>query len=308
MAGNQPPTVTPSQPDPLLQSAGASDTKALQAFFERQEQQRLQPWRHGLAAARIMLEKYRATTAVYKQQQAVEQAKAAMLSHDDVISLTYSLYGDDARRQIYAGLVLGKRGLDRITIHNWMVAMAIGEDYISEHGEAISKLTTPLFPPAVEYAGLNQKLLLLASTPDHVAGGGVESLYAEAPRRPATAKPAKKPQGGAVPFSVVPDGTGGYAVDLQAVSDAFVRLEASVRDSHAETSKRLQNLERRQNQQRVDPAQQARVDPPTYGNQQFGRGGAATPPAYRGGKGGPPRAPRGGGDDEQQPAPAADFH
>jgi hypothetical protein len=185
-----------------------SNTGALVKLFTQQEQERRDPWRVNLKHYAAALARFEGHTVKHRQEEMLARAKNALITSD-----------------VYASIVLSVADLqDRVRHHNWYVAQSLGEQWVSQHGAAVDKLTEPLFPPVPAFAALNAKLLTEAGQ-STVSGGAARYLEPSA-----APKPGKKPaaSGGAYPLQVVPDGQGGHVVDLQVVSDAYSRLQAQV--------------------------------------------------------------------------------
>jgi hypothetical protein len=202
-----------------------SNTGALVKLFTQQEQERRDPWRVNLKHYAAALARFEGHTVKHRQEEMLARAKNALITREDVMLLTFSLFGTGPTRDVYASIVLSVADLqDRVRHHNWYVAQSLGEQWVSQHGAAVDKLTEPLFPPVPAFAALNAKLLTEAGQ-STVSGGAARYLEPSA-----APKPGKKPaaSGGAYPLQVVPDGQGGHVVDLQVVSDAYSRLQAQV--------------------------------------------------------------------------------
>ena len=87
------------------------------------------------------------------------------------------------------------------------------------NGARLAALTTPLFPPIKEFAGLNNRLLL---DNGEVAAGGKVGKPSPLYRLPATVE-----AGGTLP--VVQDQTGTFCIDTTPIEAAFDELFSTVR-------------------------------------------------------------------------------
>jgi hypothetical protein len=227
---------------------------ALVAHFVDADALKLDPWRAERKKAKRFAEQ---ALSLSYESDALESAKAGQLTADEVITLTYTLYATEEKTmKILNRLLLEKRGMERIRIHNWYVAEALGEDWLTSNGEAVAKLAFPLFPPRPEYSTLNKRLLLSVSS-DVVGGGqspsaanGPASMYAQpvpgnvphttqahapaparAPKRPPRAPhaaAANQVAGGAMPLFVQHDvTTGSYYVDAEGIAHAIHNAQQS---------------------------------------------------------------------------------
>lgn len=279
-----------------------TEAGVLAAHFKEMEQRTNQPWRKVRAQQSDFIKIVRGQKTDIKRSMAIDNAKLHLLTADEVMSVTYLLFCEDADiREMYAGILLQKRGLARTQAHNWFVAEHLGEDWLTVHGEALVTLTHPLFPPTEDFRALNTALIM-ADTTDRAqggAGGGAAGkLFLDselaAPVAPTPArKPAAKrsPQGGALPFPVHQDPTTGAAfVDLEGVQQAFQGLTGQVQQllqqaqhtqqqqqqHNQQIARRLQDVERRGAHGNANSFDQANTGPQRF------RGGYDHG-AYRGG-------------------------
>jgi hypothetical protein len=213
----------------LAEVEGARPNKADPAAVIAEEAQltRLrtrEPWRLDLDnAAEERLD-------VAKQTQAEQQAlflslaKAKGLTGDDVMAMTYALYGNREAMGFYAHVIMRKTGLARVKAHNMYVASARPDAASFQHadGALLVHLPVPLFPPTAEFAGLTATLLREYSLWLESAGiprggegsarGFTSALYAT---RRATVE-----GGGTLPVVPSTDGQG-WVVDVTPVEEAF---------------------------------------------------------------------------------------
>jgi hypothetical protein len=223
-------------PGPALGAAADGTTGALVAYFAKQERDKREPWRVTSDEHAQRLATYAAQTNEFRQRTMLARAKAKLLTRDDVMGLTFWLHGSEAMRAVYCSIVLANADqAERIRHHNWFVAQAMGEEWLSQHGKAVARLQEPLFPPVQGYEQLNAQLLNDALGSGTVTGAG---FFME--RKGAAPKAAPKKDGpvtgGAIPLPVVPDGQGGHAVDAQVIADALERFRAEVRQELAQRS------------------------------------------------------------------------
>jgi hypothetical protein len=227
----------PGKPDDISNLA-----KTLDAI----ERRRLQSWRAAYERSSTFQASVLATqTLASCEVKMVEMCKAKMLTEEDVMALTYTLYAhkrasaqpsDHAAsvtaRVMYASILLDKRGLDRITNHNWFVAKARGDEFLLEYGEKIEKLLFPLFPPMEAFHALNQQLLFTVD--DSVTGG---STADSRKLGQAFFRQSGSLEGGALPFPVNVDALGSAFVDLQPVGDhaKAVDMRLAALERHAST-------------------------------------------------------------------------
>ena len=142
-------------------------------LLEKNEERAREPWRVAVQNASVDKTVFTKQTTTVQQQQFVEGAKAHRVSQEDVLTLTYLLFGAAESHRFYCGIILNKRGSARIQAHNWYVANAVkdSEAFLTAHGKTIQGLTVPLFPPVDELHGLNTALLLDAAA-EGISGGG----------------------------------------------------------------------------------------------------------------------------------------
>jgi hypothetical protein len=120
-----------------------------------------EPWRAAIENAAAE----RADVELQKQAEQRELflalCKAHALSSDDVLALTYILYGDAASLKFYAHVLMRKSGMARITAHNYFVASQRPDADAFSHadGALLATLPLPLFPPVAEFAAQSATLL-----------------------------------------------------------------------------------------------------------------------------------------------------
>ena len=232
----------------LLQQSTPDVNKALTEHFNAQELRLLQPWRMGFQQACFQLDAFEKLTTEGLRKQAVSACKAKQLSANDVLSLTYTLFADQAAANVYAAILLDRPPEERIMLHNWYVARVYvrnrGDQWLHQHGAAVAMLKHPFFPPTEDFDSLNLKLL---RTCEAVSAAGVDGKGAadDLYLRPSFPNPKKNAAksadvtGGALPFPVISDGAGGACVDLQSVLDAFTGMQrqiAQLQDRHVPRS------------------------------------------------------------------------
>jgi hypothetical protein len=108
---------------------------------------------------------------------------------------------------------------DRMALHNFTVAEAMGESFVETWGPIVEGLAVPLFPARPEHEDTNQKLLAQMASYSAVSGGGP----ARHPKLTIFARPL--PIAGAGYKAPVEDG----AVDLGIVENEFDNVGARLR-------------------------------------------------------------------------------
>lgn len=208
----------------------------LAAHFKQQAELQIEPWRIELHKQERLIEDYRALGNVALQSLIVDKAKMGDLSPDEVMSLTYLVYGDSEGEatKFYVRILLMKQGQERVTSHNWYVAKHAGPSFLSQYGDRIGKLTWPLFPQTEGnqvFSLLNYQILATAAP--NPSGGA------------ASASPSRKPlpfridpAGAGYAAPVVPDAHGNPVVELTEVQNSFLAMK-----------KKLEALERQVQQQ-----------------------------------------------------------
>jgi len=215
-----------------------STTEALREYFEKAERRGLQRWRataEKLEAERNVLWR---ETEVQQRLMFVDRAKASLLYPEDVITGTYLLFGDDAARRFYAGVLLRKTGLDRVVAHNFFVSSKLDESFVNIHGDRLVDFAWPLFPPDANFAALNEKLLSETNEP---SGGGRQV------NRPSVFRPASG-EGAGYTAPVLMDGNGQQYVDLSEIESAYLTLQQAVaasRQPRQDATQRSQNISQR---------------------------------------------------------------
>ena len=153
---------------------------------ERQELQKLYPWREAEARSSRLMDRFTAEFASASAdgkdpfaplRAAFEaNAKAGLISTDVSLVLSYTLFtqnNPDLGRFLLASLLLSVQPDQRLPTHNWHMAGHMDQAVKYSVGACIDKLTAPLWPPHCTGADtLNAKLLRSAQDFGQVAGGG----------------------------------------------------------------------------------------------------------------------------------------
>jgi len=189
------------------------DSATLAGQFERQEQRQREPWRVQYQHAVEERKEFLRQTNQQHQRLFLELAKAKVLSAEDVLIGQYVLFSGEAGWRFFGGVLLNKRGVDRVRAHNFFVADSVegSEAFLAANGDLLATLPVPLFPANAEFSALNTALLfeyrafLGVGGP---AGGGHPSKYESTFF--VLSGPAANPAGGAfLPVSQLGDGTFG---------------------------------------------------------------------------------------------------
>jgi hypothetical protein len=301
-------------PGPALSAEADSTTGALVAYFAKQERDKREPWRVTSDDHAQRLQTYAAQTLEFRQRTMLSRAKAKLLTRDDVMGMTFWLHGSEATRAVYCSIVLAIADqAERIRHHNWFVAQAMGEEWLSQHGKAVARLQEPLFPPVHGYEQLNAQLLNDASLSGTVTGG---SYFLErkgaapkaAPKKDGPVTGGATAQGGHPMVPVHADPHGVPYVDLQNVSDAFSQRDALQQHTTAQFDtvlKRLAVVEKelatyKRPGKHHQPASTPQADPST-GRGGRGLGGRGNPAGF------PFRGARGGGQSPTDADPEQGF-
>ncbi len=172
-----------------------------------------QPWRRRLEECEALRTSFFAIPREDLCQAAADRCKNSMLTEEEVIQLTYTLYCGPTGQTFYNAILLNMPWTERVEHHNWYVADRLGNSFIDQHGRKIETLKWPLFPPDQAYSSLNLRLLT-----EPIMGAGPQ-------RRPAV---YKEPTGGAYTVPVVTDARGAPYVELTPVEDAFTMQQRRV--------------------------------------------------------------------------------
>jgi hypothetical protein len=296
---------------PLLQPAAAaapppSDQLAKEFLKSRQLTQ--QPWRSDFDVN----ETYTKTTLDKEwdaiQEDFKEQAKEKRFTAEEIMTMTYVMFAEDAGRKYYACCVNRYAGFERIKHHNLYVAKNIGDHWIDANGKDVVTLPWPLFPPHEKFVQLNEQIM-------RVWREYQENPTAAGPRpsAPPTSLPYKRPElaeqptaavatrvrsasairGGDSTLQIVQDSQGAYVVDATPVEGAVCELQRRVFN--------LEKLNAQLTRQAARGRGQAMIAAPTQGR----GGGVYRSRGGRGGRGGRGWV-RGGGDDDEE-GTYADF-
>ena len=120
-----------------------------------------------------------AETVTKNQKYFIDLAKRCCLTPDDIIAGHYLLFGGNI--QFYACLMYRKSPAEKLKMHNWLIAEALGETFLQQWGPHLSNMPWPLFPPVEELQGMNDTLMKEATASGAISGGGttkkVPSVY-----------------------------------------------------------------------------------------------------------------------------------
>lgn len=215
--------------------AAADSTAVLAEHFRLEALRRVEPWRVALHMHESIFEQVRKQTSEQKQAMFLDLARNGLLSPEDVLTGTYLLYGCKEDLEMYSGLSLRLSGHKRVVAHNWFVARQQEPAFVQIHGEIISKLQWPLFPPHPEFSAINQRLLTECA---EVSGGAAQarSFVPSVYRR-------RDPSGGSF-FAPVIDVGGQAAVDLGPAEDAVLALQqrlVALERQNAELQRKVQS-------------------------------------------------------------------
>jgi hypothetical protein len=263
-----------------------TDAAALREYFAAQEARTLQPWRATREQFRREVAAYAKIGKTERIDMFVDMAKSAMLSADEVLTATYTLFGSEDDLAFYSTILLRRRGRDRIASHNWYVAEQLGEAFIDQHGSVLSTLAHPLFPADHGCQVLNIRLLYEAARQPVGAGAG---------QRRSTLFRDDDDVTGAGYLPVQPAGDGqGWVVDVGGIEAAFTQLQQAQQQVQQQVLQSIRTAAARpqqprqrsaptaqQHQQQWQPQQQQQQQWQSRG-QQRGRGRDSGP---RGGDG-----------------------
>ena len=176
------------------------------------EQDRRQQDKYLAVASRLESQRaeYLLETTASRSSLFLDLAKAKMLSEEQVMAATYSLYGNYEAQCIYTSMQLRMSGFDLIRAHNFYVAAQRERGFLAAYGDLLLLLPWPLFPPSSEFSALNQQLLVEAAA---IRGGGPSTCSLFRARDGVL--------GGDYHVAVSKEGT----VDLTNVEDSFVKLQ-----------------------------------------------------------------------------------
>ena len=168
---------------------GKGPTADLKKYFEEQEARRLQQWRVLAAELEVERTGILAQDRSKLQKQFCNMAKAAMFSPEDVVVLAHVLFGDESDLRLLAGLMMRKRGRERIVAHNFFMGSMQDPSFMAMYGTQLQQMPWPLFPASADLQALNQKLLDEAAT-----GSEIPSVFRKAaPATTALSSPQRRP-------------------------------------------------------------------------------------------------------------------
>ena len=243
----------------------SSEATALAKYFEAQEERSINPWRHKQQAAEREAKAFGDESAEELKKAIASNAKAALLTAEDVLTFSSTLFAkDDSEKIFYMAMLAHKHEwVERCRAHNWWQATKkeMGAHFLTQYGAKINDLQLPLFPPTMDGFGpLNVKILQEA----FVSGGTAPSNTPSSVFRVNNG-----PTGGApvyMPVLSANDGSGAQAVDMTTVNDFCCKMQqdiAHVKSENADLKRQLTKL--RQEVARPPPANQPK-------NTQYGRG------------------------------------
>jgi len=249
-----------------------------EAYLAKAEERTREPWRAIRDAEHIRREKLAADVGTHTDNQRrlfVELAKAGLLTEQEALSLTYTVFGGSTADLVFFGSLLTElAGLDRIRAHNWRVGEALGEVWLQANGARLARLSLPLFPPTEPFAALNTRLLLSL---DEVNGGGAGGPIPAPLFAPPAARATPASGGGMLP--VVQDHHGNWGVEVQVIEDACNQLKRENASLKRQVGGLERKLERVQSGQRGGGNRNDGNASGRSGGYGYGRG------AYRGGRG-----------------------
>ncbi|CUE72298.1 TATE DNA transposon, putative, partial [Bodo saltans] len=262
---------------------------ALALHFAEKERRLFDPWLVDEAKFRTRRDKFLAEDIEALKTAFVDLAKSNAVSATECVMATYALFVD---RKYLAGILVRELPEDRIKAHNFLVAKLLGDDFLLQHGLALSRLPWPLFPPDPRLTATNVKLLMEAR---ECSGGAPTSIGA----MPKVFRPLGQVMGGEPNLPVLSGPDGPY-VDCFQIANITRGLEAQV----TKLSEQRRNQPSRPYQQQQQHPQQRHYNQPNHSYQGRNRGGyQGGSRGGHGGRGGHWRGPRGGEGDADGEAP-----
>ena len=208
----------------------ADNEGALAEHFAKEQLRKHQKWRGSYEEFCQMEETWREEDTDSKQELWINLAKAGGVTQMERLLAFYGLFGTNADIKFFSSLLALCPDSKRILYHNWYVARAIGETFLVQHGQEISELEVPLFPPIKEMGALNTQVLRESLSGGEISAGGCW--------REAGMKDPGAEKGGAGGNRIVT--AAGYAipvvdgyVDVTIVEDAVGWLDARVKQLEA---------------------------------------------------------------------------
>ena len=152
-----------------LQVKKAPEDGALLQFLKEQDRRHVDKWLSVASRLEGQREEFRVETTEMRQALFLDLAKAKMLTQDQVMVMTYTLYGTSEDQGFFMSMQLRMSGQELIRAHNFFVASGREKGFLSSYGDLLVSMPWPLFPPGKEFSALNQQLLVEASS---LLGGG----------------------------------------------------------------------------------------------------------------------------------------
>jgi hypothetical protein len=173
-----------SRPSSTARVTGANqDATSILANEVRRQADHVQfPWLAAEEAARRSIEAMQKEFLADKDKafdalRSLFVAKARISSLGQVENLVgqYLLYAPDRDYAAYLlmSLLLKTPAVNRVSMHNWMIASDMPRSDVEAYGAAIQALTSPLYPATAPLSSQNQQLLEKALSPASPSGGGV---------------------------------------------------------------------------------------------------------------------------------------
>eukprot|EP00658_Telonema_sp_P-2_P042233 TRINITY_DN3029_c0_g1_i3.p1 TRINITY_DN3029_c0_g1~~TRINITY_DN3029_c0_g1_i3.p1 ORF type:complete len:324 (+),score=16.34 TRINITY_DN3029_c0_g1_i3:95-1066(+) len=136
-----------------------STEKELVEHFAGEALRKHQQWRVQFEDFILQEKSYKEEDSVSRNETFVNVAKAGSVTPLERMLSTYSLYGTNADLTFFKALVANVPDEKRVEYHNWYVARACGEAFLSQYGAEIAAGCPPLFGPAKEFGPLNVAIL-----------------------------------------------------------------------------------------------------------------------------------------------------
>ena len=149
-----------------------SAEKELVEHFAGEALRKHQQWRVQFEDFLLQEKSYKEEDSVSRNETFVNVAKAGSVTPLERLLSTYSLYGTNADLTFFKALVANVPDEKRVEYHNWYVARACGEAFLSQYGAEIAAGCPPLFGPAKEFAPLN--VAILKQHAKEVTGSGTK--------------------------------------------------------------------------------------------------------------------------------------
>ena len=268
-------------------AAPSSTEKDLAEHFASEALRKHQSWRVQYEDFLLQENSYKEEDLGGKKDTFLSLAKANSVTPMERMLASYSLYATNADAAFFRSLVANVPDDKRVEYHNWYVARACGEAFLSQHGAEIAAGAPPLFGPQKEFGALNVALLKQAGREVFGSGPRNRSCFDQA-EPPAQESRMVFAAGYAIPVD------NGF-VDVGIVEDAINWMDVRVKDLEAAmATAQLQAPP----PQRPKPAQgkpkSQGYGNQGYGNQGYGNQGYANQ-GYNQGRGRGGRGGRGGG-------------